>query len=268
MFIASVAACRDRRRPLVRERPGALCPIIASTSIDMKKVIPTVQAIERQEPLPSFCLRLRTMQKPRRKSAMSKTGMISSAAVRRGGRNGKCGCHRKSVGSCISNARCRWRNRCRGGCGSGFNWRLPFAREARDKCRTTCCSNREKQDGYSAYRCGGHGRQPVAKSLARQHPPEINGAPNRSRQSSPRTRIHAARETTPRKFGDFGGDAPGLVAGEQLGRRAPTGLFLEVENTPYLNLRPPRPDEVRCHKARQATSGAGATTPHHQHLRT
>ena len=93
------------------------------------------------------------------------------AAVRRGGRDGKCGCHRESVGSCISNARCRWRNRCRGGCGSGFNWRLPFAREARDKCRTTCCSKREKRDGYSAYRCGGHGRQPVAKSLARQQPP-------------------------------------------------------------------------------------------------
>ena len=34
----------------------------------------------------------------------------------------------------------------------------------------------------------------------------------------PRTRIHAACEATPRKFGDFGGDAPGLVAGEQLGR--------------------------------------------------
>jgi hypothetical protein len=57
------------------------------------------------------------------------------AAVRRGGRNGKCGCHRESVGSCISNARSRWRNRCC--CGSGFNWRLPFARETRDKCRTT-----------------------------------------------------------------------------------------------------------------------------------
>ena len=150
------------------------------------------------------------------------------AAVRRRGRNGKCGCHRESVGSCISNARCRWRNRCRGGCGSGFNWRLPFAREARDKCRTTCCSKREKRDGYSAYRYGGHGRQPVAKSLARQHPPEINGAPNRSRQSSPRTRIHAACEATPRNFGDFGGDAPGLVAGEEMCRRAPSRLLLEV----------------------------------------
>jgi hypothetical protein len=90
------------------------------------------------------------------------------AAIRRGGRDGKCGCHRESVGSCISNARCRWRNRCC--CGSGFNWRLPFARETRDKCRTTCGSKREKRDGYSAYRYGGHGRQPVAKSLARQHP--------------------------------------------------------------------------------------------------
>src|SRR4029077_4606198 len=50
------------------------------------------------------------------------------------------------------------------------NWRLPFAREAEDKCPTTCCSKREKREGYSAYRYGGHGTQPVAKSLARQCP--------------------------------------------------------------------------------------------------
>ena len=92
------------------------------------------------------------------------------AAVRRGGRNGKCGCHRESVVSFISNARCRCRNRRRGDCVSGFNWRLHFAREAGDKCRTTCCSKREKREGYSAYRYGGHGTQPVAKSLARQCP--------------------------------------------------------------------------------------------------
>jgi hypothetical protein len=109
------------------------------------------------------------------------------AAVRRRGRNGRCGCHRESVGSYISNARCRWRNRCRGGCGSGFNWRLPFAREARDKCRTTCCSKREKRDGYSAYRYGGHGRQPVAKSLARQHPLKsmVRRAPGCSQRNNP-----------------------------------------------------------------------------------
>jgi hypothetical protein len=61
------------------------------------------------------------------------------------------------------------RNHC-GGRGSGFNWRLLFAWEAEDKCRTTCCSKREKREGYSAYRYGGHGTQPVAKSLARQCP--------------------------------------------------------------------------------------------------
>jgi hypothetical protein len=32
-----------------------------------------------------------------------------------------------------------------------------------------------------------------------------------------------------RQLGDVGGDAPGLVAGWQLGRRAPTGLFLEID---------------------------------------
>ena len=32
-----------------------------------------------------------------------------------------------------------------------------------------------------------------------------------------------------RQLGDVGGDAPGLVAGEQLGRRAATRLVLEME---------------------------------------
>src|ERR1700674_2294269 len=32
-----------------------------------------------------------------------------------------------------------------------------------------------------------------------------------------------------RQLGDVGRDAPGLVAGEQLGRRAPTGFFLVIE---------------------------------------
>jgi hypothetical protein len=41
-----------------------------------------------------------------------------------------------------------------GGRGSGFTWRLLFAWEAGDKCRTTCCSKREKREGYSAYRYG------------------------------------------------------------------------------------------------------------------
>jgi hypothetical protein len=32
-----------------------------------------------------------------------------------------------------------------------------------------------------------------------------------------------------RQLGDVGGDAPGLVAGEQFGRRAPTGVILEID---------------------------------------
>ena len=32
-----------------------------------------------------------------------------------------------------------------------------------------------------------------------------------------------------RQLGDVGGDAPGLVAGEQLGRRAPSRLILEID---------------------------------------
>jgi hypothetical protein len=106
------------------------------------------------------------------------------------------------------------RNHC-GGRGSGFNWRLPFAREAEDKCRTTCRSKREKQEGYSAHRYGGHGTQPVAKSLARQCPPK-SWCAERSRLSSRRTRIHAACEATPRQFGVVGGGCAGLVAGGQL----------------------------------------------------
>ena len=31
------------------------------------------------------------------------------------------------------------------------------------------------------------------------------------------------------QLGDVGGDAPGLVAGEQLGRRTPSRLLLEVD---------------------------------------
>jgi hypothetical protein len=30
-----------------------------------------------------------------------------------------------------------------------------------------------------------------------------------------------------RQLGDVGGDAPGLIAGEQMRRRAPTGVILE-----------------------------------------
>ena len=32
-----------------------------------------------------------------------------------------------------------------------------------------------------------------------------------------------------RQLGDVGGDAPGLVAGEQVRRRAPSGLILEID---------------------------------------
>jgi hypothetical protein len=32
-----------------------------------------------------------------------------------------------------------------------------------------------------------------------------------------------------RQLGDVGGDAAGIVAGEQFGRRAPTGVILEID---------------------------------------
>jgi hypothetical protein len=38
-----------------------------------------------------------------------------------------------------------------------------------------------------------------------------------------------ARPQQLRQLCDVGGDAPGLVAGEQLGRRAPTGVILEID---------------------------------------
>jgi hypothetical protein len=37
-----------------------------------------------------------------------------------------------------------------------------------------------------------------------------------------------------RQLGDVGGDAPGVVVGGQVSRRAPTGLVLEVEVTERL----------------------------------
>ena len=127
------------------------------------------------------------------------------AAARRAGRNGKCGCRCGSGRAFISNARCRWRNRQRGfwrpsnawcrwrdrwrpGCGSGFNRLLaPYVRDAEDKCCNTCCNKRQRRHGYSAYRCGSHGTQPLAKSLARQHPPLGLPCLVSSRSSSPRT---------------------------------------------------------------------------------
>ena len=41
-------------------------------------------------------------------------------------------------------------------------------------------------------------------------------------------RLSAAFAAAP-ELGDVGGDAPGLVAGEQFGRRAPTGVILEID---------------------------------------
>jgi len=96
------------------------------------------------------------------------------AAARRAGRNGKCGGRSGNAGAFISNARCRWGNRRRGGCGSGFN-RLPapYVRDAEGKRCNTCCNKRQRRHGYPAYRCGSHGARPLAKSLARQHPPKM-----------------------------------------------------------------------------------------------
>jgi hypothetical protein len=71
----------------------------------------------------------------------------------------------------------RRRNRHCGDCVSGFHWRGPLAREAGAKCRTGCCSKREKQNCYSAYPRGGHGTQPVAKIVRSSAPPKINDAP-------------------------------------------------------------------------------------------
>ena len=103
----------------------------------------------------------------------------------------------------------------RGGCGFGFNWCLLFVREAEDKCRTTCRSKREKREGYSAYRYGGHGTQPVAKSLARQCPLK-SWCADGSQVIKSAHPDHAACEATPGKFGEVGGGCPGLVAGAQL----------------------------------------------------
>jgi hypothetical protein len=85
--------------------------------------------------------------------------------------NANCGRHHERVGSLISNAHRRRRNcRRRGDCVPGLHWRVPFARETGDKCSTGCCSKPEKHEGCSACPHGGHGTQPMAKSLARQHP--------------------------------------------------------------------------------------------------
>ena len=37
-----------------------------------------------------------------------------------------------------------------------------------------------------------------------------------------------------RQLGDVGGDAPGLVAGQQLARRAPPGFILAIDKGEYL----------------------------------
>jgi len=113
------------------------------------------------------------------------------AAARRAGWSGKCACRCGSSRALISNVRCRWRNRRRGcwrssnarcrwrdrrrrGCGSGFNRPLaPYVRDAEGKRCKTCCNKRQRRHGYPAYRCGSHGVRPLAKSLARQHPPEM-----------------------------------------------------------------------------------------------
>ena len=93
------------------------------------------------------------------------------AAARRAWRCGKCDCGFGRGRAFISNARCRRRNRRRGGCRSGFNRLLaPYPWNAEDKCCNTCCNKRQRRHGYSAYRYGSHGTQPLAKSLARQCP--------------------------------------------------------------------------------------------------
>ena len=112
------------------------------------------------------------------------------------------------------------RNHC-GGRGSGFNWRLLFAWEAEDKCRTTCCSKREKREGYAAYRYGGHGTQPVAKSLARQCPLN-HGAP-----ISPGNQVGAPGSMLPAKQPR---DSLAKLAADALGSSRVASLLRNVLN--------------------------------------